>query len=234
MLGSQPPPVHDPDEVRELAEEILGRPEFGDPPASLLGRIASWIADRFPGGDGGGGDVATGPPGGGGSGLLSLLLLVALLVLLVLVVRALLRQPRRLRSDADDEPVVEVTEHLDASGWAAAALEHEAAGRWKDGLRCRFRALLEELATRGVIDEVPGRTTGELRAEVSSAAPSAAEAFDSIADLFDAAWYGDAETGPAEAAVADARARAVLAATELVPAGATRDLGQADFDEVGS
>src|SRR5690606_6328815 len=124
--ASQPPPAHDPDEVRELAEEILARPEFGEEPVTLLERLADWIADLF---DLPGPREGASTPGSGGSGLLTVLVLVALVVILVLVVRALLRQPRRGRSDADPEPSVEVEEHRSAQAWARAAADHEAAGR---------------------------------------------------------------------------------------------------------
>jgi hypothetical protein len=220
LLARQPPPVHDPDDVRRAADEVLSRPEFGDAPLTLLERIARWIVDRF-------GDLfgelpsgSPGAPGGGGSGLLTLLLLAAVVVVLVLVVRALLRQPRLRRTDADPEPTIDVTEHLSASGWERQAAEHEAEGRWKQALRCRFRALLERLADRGVIDEVPGRTTGELRAEVAGRAPGADADFAAAADLFDVAWYGDADTGPDEVRRLVELAAAVLAATERVAVAA--------------
>jgi hypothetical protein len=134
--------------------------------------------------------------------------------LIVLVVRALIRQPRLRRTDADPEPTIEVTEHRSAAAWDRAAADHEAAGDWREALRCRFRALLEQLVERGVVDEVPGRTTGELRLEVADRAPAAAGDFAEVADLFDVAWYGEADTGPEDVRrLVDLGAR-VLAATE--------------------
>jgi hypothetical protein len=211
LLARQQPPVQDPDDVREAADEVLSRPEFGEAPTTLLQRIGDWIADLF--GDPPSRTVET-RAGSGGSGLLTLLLLLLLVVLLVLVVRALIRQPRLRRTDADPEPTIEVTEHHDAAAWSRAAVDHEAAGDWREALRCRFRALLEQLVERGVVDEVPGRTTGELRLEVADRAPAAAGDFAEVADLFDAAWYGEADTGPDDVRRLLDHADRVLAATE--------------------
>lgn len=215
LIARQQPPVHDPDDVRQAADEVLSRPEFGEPPTTLLERIADWIADLF--GDPPSRTVDPGGAGSGGSGILSVLLLVVIVVLIVLLVRALLRQPRLRRTDADPEPTIEVTEHRSASAWERSAAEHEAAGDWKEAARCHFRALLERLVDRGIVDEVPGRTTGELRAEVADRAPAAAGDFAEVATLFDTAWYGDAGTGPEDVRRLVDHAARVLAATEPQP-----------------
>lgn len=75
-------------------------------------------------------------------------------------------------------------------GWRDEADSHSAAGRYRDALRCRYRALVGDLARRGLLDEIPGRTTGEERRELYASAPNALPAFREAADLFDAAWYG--------------------------------------------
>ena len=219
LIRSQPPPVHDPEEVRQAADEILSGAEFGAAPLTLLERIARWIADLF--GEGGPSSGTTPGPGSGGSGLFTLLLLALVVVGLVLVIRALLRQPSRRRTDADPEPTIAVTEHLSAAAWEREAAAHEADGRWKDALRCRFRALLERLVEHGVIDEVPGRTTGELRAEVAERAAGAHDDFTAAADLFDVAWYGDTDTGPDDVRRLSDHAARVLAAVDRTPVAAT-------------
>jgi hypothetical protein len=219
LVPSQPPPVHDPEEVKQAADEILSRAEFGEAPLTLLERIARWIADLF--GDGSSSSPGTtSAAGSGGSGLFTLLLLALVVVGLVLVIRALLRQPSRRKTDADPEPTIDVTEHLSASAWEREAAAHEADGRWKDALRCRFRALLEGLVEHGVIDEVPGRTTGELRAEVADRAAGAHDDFTAAADLFDLAWYGDADTGPDDVRRLGEHAGRVLAAAVRTPVAA--------------
>ena len=67
-------------------------------------------------------------------------------------------------------------------------------------LRCRYRALVAELAGNGLLDDLPGKTTGEERADIAVAAPSASHSFSEATELFDDVWYGDAPTGPDDAA----------------------------------
>ena len=78
-------------------------------------------------------------------------------------------------------------------------------------MRCRYRALVAELAGRGVLDDLPGKTTGEELVEVAHAMPSVGAHFGEATALFDEAWYGDAPTGPAEAARLKDLSAAVLA-----------------------
>jgi hypothetical protein len=84
--------------------------------------------------------------------------------------------------------------------WRAEAAGHEAAGRWRDALRCHWRATVAELAARGLVEEVPGRTTGEYRAGVARAVPAVAEPFSRSTRLFEDAWYAAVDVGPAETA----------------------------------
>ncbi len=82
-----------------------------------------------------------------------------------------------------------------AEEWRAEADQHESAGRWRDALRCRYRALVAELAGNGVLDDLPGKTTGEERADIARTVPEASPPFSEATALFDDAWYGDAPTG---------------------------------------
>jgi hypothetical protein len=66
-------------------------------------------------------------------------------------------------------------------------------------VRCRYRALVAELAARGLVDEVPGRTAGEYRGEVRRNLPDAAADFAGATELFELAWYGRGETGAQQA-----------------------------------
>jgi hypothetical protein len=144
------------------------------------------------------------PTGGGGGGssavagaLLWALLVAVLVALVVIVVRAVRRAPRVARTAVDDEPdvvvlpPVQVDHTREPSDWRRDADEHRRSGRYRDAIRCRYRALVGDLARRGVIDEIPGRTTGEERRQMEVAAPAAALPFADAADLFDAVWYGD-------------------------------------------
>lgn len=207
----EPPPLeHDPEDVRDLAHQILGGPEYAPPARSWLERALDWIGrqlERLFGGDGG----LTGGPGTGGSSLLTLLFLVAAAALVVfLIVRW--RRPGRRSPDGDDIDLrVEVRRSV--GDWDAAVRRAEEAGDWKEGLRCRFGALVGRLVVSGSLPQVPGRTAGEFRGDLRASAPEAAEPFAAAADLFERAWYGDLPTGPAEAERFAAHAGRALAAT---------------------
>src|SRR5690349_24015139 len=49
-----------------------------------------------------------------------------------------------------------------------------------------FRSLIDD----GALVDVPGRTSGEFRAELAVAQPAHADAFTDATDLFERAWYG--------------------------------------------
>ncbi len=87
-----------------------------------------------------------------------------------------------------------------AAEWRADAEAAERAGQWRQALRCRYRALVAELADRGLVEEVAGRTAGEYRVELATSAPSAAPSFAGATELFERAWYSGWPTGEAEAA----------------------------------
>jgi hypothetical protein len=144
--------------------------------------------------------------------VLQLLVWAALVAVVVLALWALWRAlaaRRRRRGGADDddgevdgdgEPVVVEVEDLPErvidtvrtpQQWRDEALEHERAGRYREALRCRYRALVGDLARRGVLDELPGRTTGEERAQLRELAPDVAAPFAHAASTFDEVWFGD-------------------------------------------
>ena len=83
---------------------------------------------------------------------------------------------------------------------AREAEAHERAGEWKLALRARYRSLVADLASRGLVDEIPGRTAGEYRAEVAETVPGVASEFAGATELFERAWYGNRPTGADDAA----------------------------------
>jgi hypothetical protein len=196
VLASLPPPDHDPSQAREAADEILARPEYewsdtdGD---NVLERVAEWLADRL-------GDV-TAPFGiGGGSlpvwvGWIVLALLVGLAALLLYRGRAGWRRGRK-PEDGDGRVVVAAGE--EAVDWQAEATRCETEGRWREAVRARYRVLVGQLASRELIGDLEGRTAGELLADVRRTAPATAPAFARATDLFEVAWYGGEDVGPAD------------------------------------
>lgn len=185
-------PAPSADEVRRGADEILSRPEFQEPPRTIYQRVLDWIGQRVA-------DALGAFLGGGAGAVVAWLLLVALvLVVAFLVVRALQRD-RRLRADAAAGVGIAIDDRRPPSDWEAEAARHEADGRWREALRCRYRAIVATLARGGVVEEVPGRTSGEYRLLVGRSRPDVAEPFAEATDLFERAWYGGAETGPDDA-----------------------------------
>ena len=111
--------------------------------------------------------------------------------------------------------------------WRRLAAEHREAGRYRDSIRCQYRALVGDLARAGYVDEIQGRTSGEERDQMAECAPRLGEAgsavsaaFDVAADTFDEAWFDDrpvdrvdddrfraAEATVLDAALAGARSR---------------------------
>jgi hypothetical protein len=189
-----PEPQHDPDQVRRRADEILSRRQYqwDDESKNPIERLADWISEQL--------SKLTGSFGGGGTlptwvGWLVLGLLVLLIAFIVFRLRSNLRRNPRAPGAAEAVVVAEGDDRVD---WAAEADRHEAAGRWREALRCRYRVLVGELAERDVIPDLVGRTAGEYARDVGRTCPPAAPAFRSATDLFEAAWYGGAATGPAE------------------------------------
>jgi hypothetical protein len=192
--GAAPPPsdpgvldtiAQDPDAVRDQACRIVSQsarvcapPTTSAPPTSSGGFDLSFLGAVF-----------------------WVMLILMLVLAVVLVVRSIgSAGPRRARPDSVDDDldqlesgVVAIDRAREPSDWRGEAEAHRRAGRFRDALRCRYRALVGDLARRGLIDEIPGRTTGEERAQLRVVRPAAAPPFDEAADLFDGAWYGQAE-----------------------------------------
>jgi hypothetical protein len=209
-VSAPPPPTNDPEEVRRLADEILARREFAPKGRSWLERLLDWIArhlERFLGANPDAPGAAT-----GGSRLFALAVLVVAVVVVVLVALRLRGTWHRRRRPPPEPLDVDVETRRSANAWEQLAAQLEADGRWKEAMRARFGALVERLGDGGVVADVPGRTTGEYRADVRAAVPDVADEFAEAADLFDRAWYGDLPTGPTEAARFAEDAERVLAA----------------------
>jgi hypothetical protein len=220
-VSAPPPvPVHDAEEVRRLADEILARQEFAPPERSFVERFLDWIVrqlERLFGGDGDPTGVGGEGGGAGGSAWFTVLLLVLAAVLVIIVLRAL-RGTWTGRRRAEEDPfAVDVEGRRSPAAWDELARRLEAEGRWKEAMRARFGSLVERLVDQGVVADIPGRTTGEYRTEVRGALPEVGDAFAEASELFDRAWYGDLPTGPDEAGRFTTGAERVLAAAGSGP-----------------
>ena len=183
-------PGRDPERVREAVREVLSRPEFRPPERSLLERAVDWLLEVI-------GRLLGALAGSGAGGIVGLLLL-ALVLLGVGVLAA--RFSRGLTPSPEVAAVVAQGRRPSAADWRAEAEALERAGAWREAVRSRYRALVADLAARGLVEEVPGRTAGEYRRQVRRAVPAAATDFAGATELFEVAWYGRADTGAPEAA----------------------------------
>lgn len=199
------------EEIRQITEKVFERPEFDESPGWFQ-RALDWISRHLPSGSAGSGGFA------GAAGELlayALLVLLGLLVIAVVwvVVRGWVRRNRPVEepeADIDeDEPERTVVE------WRREAERFEADGAWREALRCRYRELVGRLAERGAVSPAPGRTTGELRADMAGSMPELSDEFDEISLLFELAWYADLPTGEAENQRVRALSDLVLAAPVL-------------------
>ncbi|QYG92534.1 DUF4129 domain-containing protein [Iamia sp. SCSIO 61187] len=204
-------PTFDPDETRERADEILQGDEYQAPQArdrNVIERLREWIGDRLPDFD-----LDLGGAGDGGGELVSYLVVGvvvvgALAALTYVLVQA--RGTRRPASDGDPDADVDVTPLRTADEWATEAERCEREGDHRGAVRARFRSLTTALARRDLVADTPGRTAGELRADVAERAPGLTPAFAAVADLFERAWFGGGTAGPTESAAARDLAGAAL------------------------
>lgn len=191
---------------------MLSRPEFAGAQPRWWQRLLQWIFDLL--------DRTFETVGAGGRGSVigvAVLLLVAAAVVLVVV-----RMTRSVRRDPGRDLALDVGIGRTPREWIAESAEHERAGRWRDAVRCRYRAQLAELAAAGLVDEIAGRTSGEYLAAVRADVPTAADAFSDVTRRFETAWYGHGDTTAEDVrAFAQAAARVTAAARgrRLVTAG---------------
>lgn len=187
--GDLPAPTRDPDRVREAVREVLARPEFRPPDRTLLQRAFDWLLEQV-------GRLLAEVGASGAGGIVGLAVLVLALLGIGLLVA---RFSRGMTASPEVRAAVPGVPRRPAAEWRAEAEAHERAGAWRPAVRCRYRALVAELAARGLVDEVPGRTAGEYRGEVRRSLPDAAADFAGATELFELAWYGRGETGAREA-----------------------------------
>lgn len=188
-LSELPLPEPDPDSVNKAADEILSRVEFRRPPPTLIDRaqdkIGELIGRAFEQllGTGAGTAFAWG----------------VVIVAVGLTIWFVLRFSRTVTADRATAPGPEMVElSRSPAEWREQADAFEAEGRWKDGLLARYRALVGQLVLDDVLDEIPGRTTGEYRRELAARRPQIHAGFDEATSLFERAWYGDEPTGKTE------------------------------------
>lgn len=190
-------PVHprDPSSVEGTARGIISQAQFRPPGRTLPQRVWDWISHELS-------RLFSSLSLGRGPNLHvgSWVVLAVVVVLLVAAVTVILRRSsaggaRKTRPSpavmvsADDLGVA-------AAVWLRRAQAAEGRGDWKEGVRCRYRALIALLVAAGAVTEEIGRTAREYRVAVDSTVPGAAAPFSMATDTFEASWYGAVPTGP--------------------------------------
>ncbi|MCZ7631077.1 MAG: DUF4129 domain-containing protein [Microthrixaceae bacterium] len=199
--------------------------------------MGDWIGERLddlfsrlPGVDA---PSAPGAPLGGGVGSLLgwLLVMAALVVVVIVVVLVIRRWVPRVREPSDRVTHLDTEHRRSASQWASDAERYEAEGNWKLAIRARFRELVRTLVDRSQVADLPGRTTGEMLADLTTTTPDAVDAFHTAALLFELPWYADVPTGETENARFRAAAESVLAAevSERIDAGPSERVGRVEI-----
>ncbi len=209
MILQPPAPVTD--DVRRVMSD--GAYDYSP---SLPDRILERIGDFLDGLVGPTFGGAGGAFGGGVGGVLAWLLILAAVVAVVVVVVVVLRSRVRRERPERDDAQVEVEHRRPAGEWASEAAAHEAAGRWAEAVRARYRELVRTLVDRRQLPDVPGLTTRELRVELAGTTPTASVPFDEASTVFELAWYALVPTGPEDLARLRRSAAEALAAPREV------------------
>jgi hypothetical protein len=174
--------------VHDLTRHILSERQFRQPSKPLITRFEEWVAREFR-------HLVNSLISSGHATVVGWIVIA---VAVGAVAAMVTRFSRRVRRDPGISLGPLRASRKSAADWTADATRHERAAEWRQALRCRYRALVAELAERGVVDEIPGRTTREYQAVVERNLPAATVEFGGASQLFEAVWYGNRVSGPAE------------------------------------
>lgn len=186
----------DPDAAREAAARELADPAYQAAEPSFVERIFERIGEFLA-------DVLSAAGGLGGVGLVILLILG---VMVFAVVR--MRVGGLTRSRRTARPVFGTGRARSAEDHRQAAELARAQGDLSTAVRERFRAIVRELETRGVLDERSSRTVDEIALRAGRRMPARAGELRAAATLFDDVVYGErlpADAGYHDLAALDAR-----------------------------
>lgn len=176
-----PQPTLDADRVGRTVDDILRDPAFTASQETWLTRlrddIRQWFLER----------LAAVFDSGAGTVLAWALVALAVVIGLLVVAR-LVRGVRRGGASDDGPAPVRITRRA-ASDWLADARAARAAGDRAEAVRCGYRAVVAGLAMEGAVEEVPGRTVGEYRAQVDRHRPERATDFGRASEVFERVWY---------------------------------------------
>jgi len=152
--------------------------------------------------------------------LVTLLVILAALVLVVMAIRSWRRSGRGEDAELDLSAASASAPASDADPrsrevdeWQLYARELEAQGRLREAIRAWYHSVLVTLYRRGILHYRKGRTNWEY---VASLGPELAwrPHFVALTRVFEAEWYGHAESSPEALERSASEARAVVGAVE--------------------
>lgn len=124
-----------------------------------------------------------------GAGTVLAWVLIGAAVLVAVGVGVAVARGIRRGARADDPmPSVVVTRRA-PTDWLADARAAEGAGEHAEAVRCGYRAVVALLASRGAVEEQPGRTVGEYRTQLQRRAATRLDEFTRASDVFERVWY---------------------------------------------
>lgn len=171
----------DGDEVDRSVDDVLGDPAFTSSQETWLSRlrddVRQWFLER----------LTSLFESGAGTVLAWALVGLAVLAGVLVVVRAT-RGLRRGAVADQGPPAVRVARRA-AADWLGDARAAREAGELAEAVRCGYRAVVAGLAREGALEEVPGRTVGEYRAQVAHEGPAHLPAFERASEVFERVWY---------------------------------------------
>lgn len=185
-ISELPVPETSPDDAGRTTDEVLRSPDFNYEPTLLeraLERVGEFLSDLLSPLFNIGGGGATGTIIGYG-------FIVLMGLALVWLIWRLLRDRFPKPDLTPDSPVIELSRWMNPKELRKAAEEFEAAGNWREALRARYRLLISQLVESGLIENPPGRTTGEYRQVVGSDVANIANEFSDATGDFERVWYG--------------------------------------------
>jgi hypothetical protein len=181
--------VVDPDEARDVADEILGRPEYQEAEPPILQRVLDRIGDLL-------GDLIGFVSGSGGGYVIGYLILIAALVAAGYAAWRIRPRYHPLQQPAAPWLANDTTPARTRAEWLAEALAAESSSRWDRAVHARYHALVAGLADGGQLPGERSTTSGEHRlafAHRSAGSPDRLERFerfDHATDRFEHVWFG--------------------------------------------
>jgi hypothetical protein len=94
------------------------------------------------------------------------------------------------RAETDDEYAPDELPDIPAAELALTADDLAAAGRYKEAVRERLRAMVRDLIERGVLPQTPGWTVTELAVAAIAVQPALATPLRAAVAIFSDIWYG--------------------------------------------